>query len=403
MKVLQVIHGFPPHYMAGSEIYTHTLSNELAKKIDVFVFTRIENSYQLPYTVHDNKLGRLQVSRVNKPLQDYTLLDKYLDMKVDEAFRKLVDDIKPDIVHIGHLSHLSTNIVKIAKEEFHLPVVCTIHDFWLFCLRGQYIMDDLSLCKGWNAGNCYACLKAKFKEHLTLRMIHRYFRHMNNVRNNIDVFLSPSMFLLDFFKSHGISEDKLILSRYGFDKGRIRFKKRRYSCDSQLSFGFMGRIIPSKGIKLLLDAFDLDCFDKANLLIFGEAGKDLHFLKSRDKNSILFKGGYNNQDVQQVLEQIDVLVVPSLWYENSPLVIQEAFQAGVPVITADVGGMAELVTDGVDGYLFKRGDMKSLRTAIKRIIDDPTILNNLKVSPDKVRSIQDESSTILSIYRRLTS
>jgi glycosyltransferase involved in cell wall biosynthesis len=401
MKVLQVIHGFPPYYMAGSEIYTHTLTTELAKRVDVSVFTRIENPYAPPYTFTEESLNGILVRRINKPLQDYTLLDKYIDNKIDDAFRKMVKETKPDLIHIGHLSHLSTNIVKIAKQEFSLPVVYTIHDFWLFCLRGQYIREDMSLCTGCNERNCYCCLKSRFKEHLTKKMIHKYYEHMKAIRKHIDLFLAPSEFLLNFFKANGVPESKMILSKYGFEKSQITFTKKRYFANSRISFGFLGRIIPVKGIKLLLDAFDDRLNEKSNLHIFGDGGRDFRYLNSAKRKNIIVKGGYDNGNIQQILDQIDVLVVPSLWYENSPLVIQEAFLAGKPVITADIGGMAELVEPGKDGFLFRAGKVRSLQAVMMRIVKDPTLLNRLSVDQGKVKSVKDEVDSLVAVYKRL--
>ena len=139
MKVLQVIHGYPPYYMAGSEIYTYNLSNELAMTINVYVFTRTENPYEPPYTKYDERIKQVKVRRINKPQRDYTLIDKYQDPKMDDEFRQYMSDIEPDIVHFGHLSHLSTNLINIAKDEFNKLIIYTIHNFWLFCYRGQLV------------------------------------------------------------------------------------------------------------------------------------------------------------------------------------------------------------------------------------------------------------------------
>ena len=95
------------------------------------------------------------------------------------------------------------------------------------------------------------------------------------------------------------------------------------------------------------------------------------------------------------MSTIDVLVVPSIWYEVSPLVIQEAFMAGVPVITTNIGGMAELVDDGVNGYKFPLNDWAALKQIMKADYDDPSILNKLSPLPDKVLSIEEHVKYIL--------
>ncbi len=156
LKILQVIHGYPPLYMAGSEVYSYNLSKELAKYCEVHVFTRMENPFEQPYVYEDTLEDNVHIRRVNNPERNYTLTDNYLNPDIDAAFIDYVESVKPDVVHIGHLSHLSTNIIRIAKERFGLPVVFTLHDFWLYCFRGQLIAPYNRVCNGSSTEPLYA-------------------------------------------------------------------------------------------------------------------------------------------------------------------------------------------------------------------------------------------------------
>ncbi|MCK5691024.1 glycosyltransferase, partial [Myxococcota bacterium] len=148
MNILHVIHGYPPHYMAGSEVYTWNLCRRLAEQHRVSVFSRIENPYAAAYEVSNSIDDGVRVRRINKPQRDYTFRDKYLDPKIDEVFRAMLRETRPDVVHFGHLSHLSSQLPIIARQEFGIPVVFTLHDFWLRCFRGQLIKPDKSICEG---------------------------------------------------------------------------------------------------------------------------------------------------------------------------------------------------------------------------------------------------------------
>ncbi|MEA1985744.1 MAG: glycosyltransferase family 4 protein [Euryarchaeota archaeon] len=393
-----VIHGFPPYYMAGSEVYTYNLCQELKKDNEVSVFTRIENPYEDPYTRFDEEYHGLKIHRVNKPQRDYTLTDKYLDPQMDAIFEDLLEETKPDIVHIGHLSHLSTNFPEIAKKK-RCSVVYTLHDFWLKCYRGQLIKPDLQICSAPSDENCLECVRHTFKEKWDIEDVKAYRNHMGGAISHIDRLLSPSKFLMDFYRDNGVDENKLVFSKYGFNKDIIRSKEKTYNSDSKISFGFMGRVIPVKGIKILLEAFRN--LDRSELHIFGSIGGQGTFLERYGTERVFFDGAFDNWEINAVLEKIDVLIVPSIWYENSPLVIQEAFIAGVPVITSNIGGMAELVEDGVEGFTFEVGDKDALKEVMKRIEDDPEILNDLDVSDAKVRSIQDDARFIQQIYREV--
>ena len=105
--------------------------------------------------------------------------------------------------------------------------------------------------------------------------------------------------------------------------------------------------------------------------------------------------------IGSVLAKIDVLVIPSLWYENSPLTIHEAYLAGIPVIVTDNGGMAELVSDGLSGLHFRRGDVADLRAKIQRFLDEPELHGRLVRGIPAVKTIADDAATMEGRYRKL--
>ena len=116
------------------------------------------------------------------------------------------------------------------------------------------------------------------------------------------------------------------------------------------------------------------------------------------KHNVYWGGKYDNTDVATILSEVDVLVVPSIWYENSPLTIHEAFLAGVPVITSNIGGMAELVEDGVNGLHFQMGNAADLTRQLQRIIDDPALIAQLKNNIPPVTPIESHALKIETIY-----
>ena len=392
MKVLKVIHGFPPDYMAGSEVYSYHLVKELLEQgIETFVFTRVENEFDENYKIYDEKYENINIQRVNKPKRDYLYEDKFYDENMDRIFKKYLEQIEPDIVHFGHLSHLSTNLIKIAKE-FNIPIVYTIHDFWLFCVKGQMINQNGEICQKPSVENCTQCSNYVVDNNKVIQS----FNHMKKIIDLIDVFISPSHTLRDFFIQQGIDSNKIRYLKYGFNREKIFYNKKIFKQDSKINFGFMGRVIPTKGIKVLVESFKN--LPNERLSIYGNIGVQKRFLET---DNIIFKGGYNNNTINTVLNNIDVLIVPSIWYENAPLVIQEAFLAGIPVITSNIGGMAELVKDSINGFTFEVGDSKALTSLIKKISDNPPLLNNLQNSREVVVDIKDDTKEIINIYKEL--
>ncbi len=399
LRVLKVIHGYPPYYMAGSEVYSYQLANELAKRgIEVGLFTRVENPFIPNYSVDYAIEKGVLIKRVNNTSSDYVLTDKYLNKRIDEEFEDMLVRFKPDIVHIGHLSHLSTNIPLIAKKH-NVPVVMTIHDFWMFCFRGQMINPQGKVCPKACEENCMACLRDRLKKHADLNDFREYRTHMSEVLSAIDHFIAPSIHVMEFYKSMGIDGKRITHLRYGFDKCRITYRRRQFSKGDCVRFGFTGRILPVKGVQTIIDAFSMVSSDTATLKIYGDAGKYSKYLYSGDQRMSI-EGPYHADDINGVLDQIDVLVVPSEWYEVSPLVIQEAILAGIPVITSRLGGMPELVQDGVNGYLVPPGDKRHLRNLMQRIVDDPSMMNTLDVDSSVVVSVEDHVDKVMEIYKR---
>jgi glycosyltransferase involved in cell wall biosynthesis len=391
MKVLKVIHGFPPDYMAGSEVYSYHLVKSLSKQIEINVFTGVENEFAKEYAVYDEKYDGIEVHRINKFRRDYTYQQKFYDEKIEADFRKYLDKTKPDIVHFGHLSHLSTRLLGIVAKEYQLPIVFTLHDFWLSCVKGQLINQNNDICSGASAEKCHHCSPYQ----TTVKEVQKHLDYMQEILEFIDIFLVPSHTLRNYFIQQGVSAEKLIFSKYGFNANKITFRKRSYNKKSSINFGFMGRIIPTKGIHILIEAFNVI---DANLSIYGKVGNQKRFL---EQENIQFKGAYDNNNINQILDEIDILIVPSTWLENSPLVIQEAFLAGIPVITSNIGGMKELITEGINGFLFEVGNIQSLQDCITKITNNPVLLNNLSVSSRDVRTIENDANFVYAIYKKL--
>ena len=399
LKILVVIHGFPPYYMAGSEVYAFNKCIELSKRHEIIVFTRIEDEFQKSYFLSESIENGIRIIRVNKPGRDYTFRSKYQDFKIAQIFRGYIEKLQPDLVHINHLSHLTTLIIDIV-DEYHIPLVFTLHDYWMMCIRGQLIKDDYSLCTGPNIEKCMTCnLKYFTLEEQAKHEVQRWLKMLSNVNQKVNLFIAPSRFLRNMYIIYGIPENKIRYMDYGFNKGLVNGVQKFLS--KKVRFGFLGRIIPVKGISLLIDAFNELDHSKAELNIYGKLPSSSMYLKKRRINTAIhFKGGYNYINISKALSNIDVLVVPSLWYENSPLVIHEAFIAKIPVITSNLGGMAELVTHEKNGLLFKPRDVEDLKDKINMFIQNPELVE--KYSQETyVRSIQEDVEEIKKLYLNL--
>jgi glycosyltransferase involved in cell wall biosynthesis/MoaA/NifB/PqqE/SkfB family radical SAM enzyme len=391
MKILKVIHGYPPRYNAGSEVYSQTLCQELAERHEVHVFTRQEDNFEPDYTLHsemDPTDPRVILHVINMPkTRNQT---RYRHEAIDHCFDGIISRIQPDVVHVGHLNHLSTSILEVTAKR-DIPLIYTLHDYWLMCPRGQFIQRNSEIpwqiCDGQDDAKCaQQCYQGFFsgspeesksdlaywKEWVGNRM-----DHIRKIGSLVDYFIAPSQYLLNRYRDEfGLEESKLIYMDYGFERDRLQNRSRKEG--EPFVFGYIGTHIPAKGIQDLIQAFSQlkqDCL----LRIWGRPREDTQALKSivssfskSTQDRIEWHPEYRNQEiVKDVFNHVDAIVVPSIWVENSPLVIHEALQVKVPVITADIGGMSEYVHHEKNGLLFSHRDVNSLAQQMGNLAKDP--------------------------------
>ena len=226
---------------------------------------------------------------------------------------------------------------------------------------------------------------------------------VKRVWEDVDLFISPSRYLRDFFVRHGLSEEKIIFSDNGFVHPAPGVRR---SAALPLRFGYIGTWIPSKGVDLAIRAFQKIDPARAKLLVYGFfPGYDGYeryeeTLRLLAGSAVEMRGRYEPGEVFALLAEMDVLVMPSIWWENSPLTLHEAFLAGVPVITADVGGMAEQVADG-GGITFRHRDWQDLRRVIQELVEYPARLETMRASIPQVKSVEEHAAELMAWYNRL--
>jgi glycosyltransferase involved in cell wall biosynthesis len=212
--------------------------------------------------------------------------------------------------------------------------------------------------------------------------------------------IAPSHFVERTYVENGVRPDRIRVITRGFDVAGVPSPGPRP--DGPLRVGYLGQVAPHKGVHLLVDA--VRTLDVA-LAIHGPLNVDAAYVQQLRVHAggtgrVTFHGSYAHADLPTILADLDVVVVPSLWHENSPTVISVAFTAGVPVLASNLGGLPELVRDGVDGLLFDpRPD--ALRDVLRRMIDDPSILERLRRGVRPPRRLDEELDDLGALYRTL--
>ncbi|MFL6280520.1 MAG: glycosyltransferase [Vicinamibacterales bacterium] len=443
MRILQVVHGFPPDANGGTEVYVRDLAAALAAMGDdqVAVLTRHSDGHARELATRTWTDAGVDVFSINNTFHACESYESsYANPAIERIAADLLDQWKPDVVHVQHLTCLSTGIPRQASYR-RIPVVMTLNDYWLICHRGQLVDFDGRRCSGpWERG-CASCLPAAalagpaaFRSMRSLQSLPlpsisaaigvaarlwdtatplyrtraatlARLDHMRRAVADVRFFLAPSATLAREFARFGIPDDRLIRCHQGISTGRFDQLPRTPSIP--LRVGFAGGLQPTKGCDILIDAVERLPPGCVVVDVLGSAAGyhgDRRFADAMEPRlghpSIRRLGSVSHERMPAVLADLDIVVVPSIWIENAPFIIREAFAAGVPIVASHLGGMSEMVRDGVDGLLFPPGDSVALAGVLRRLIDDPNLLAALRAGIQRPMAIEEDAAWLRKIYAR---
>ena len=217
-----------------------------------------------------------------------------------------------------------------------------------------------------------------------------------------------SQFLRDVFIKAGIEAERIVYSRQGHDFPNLSPKMLEKTPALHLRIGYMGQIAPHKGVHVLFEAVRQIPHVTLTVKVYGDYSRFPNYTRrlrrmAQADRRLAMAGVYERTRVSQILRELDAVVVPSLWYENSPNVILEAFAHRTPVIVSDLGGMAELVEDKVNGLRFVSGDASSLAEKLRRLIGERELLTRLKNGIEPVKPLSAEMDELQGIYHSVVS
>lgn len=426
LRLLYVVHGFPPDTWAGTEVYTLNLAQEMKRRgHEVTILTRAPAAGDEPeFSLREDEFEGLRVLRMTHRLDHASLRESYVKEGPEAAFRQVLDRVQPDLVHFQHLIHLSARLVEIARGR-GLATVVTCHDYWGLCPRVQMIRPDGSICSSNMGSGCFLCVKERGLDHVerahkmdgtlgagkvlaalagTIKelgvspdLAQRRASEYSELRSReelvpgayaaADLRISPSRFLRDMYLDQGgFDPHTFLFSDNGMRTDHVEALQKTADPAGKVRFGFVGTLVWYKGGETLVQAMRLlqerGLGDRVQLDVHGgfDPEGDEHHRRLADLAEgapVTFHGRFDNGRLSEVYADLDALVVPSLWYENSPITIHEAFLTGTPVLASDRGGMAEFVRHGVDGLLFELGSASDLADKMASLVEDAELRERL--------------------------
>jgi glycosyltransferase involved in cell wall biosynthesis len=439
MKVLEVLHFFLPRHSAGTEVYTDSIARSLAARgheVELFFTEKILSrpNYELFERRHDSLRCHVLVN--NLMYRDFA--ETFDNERVEQAFAEVLERSKPDVVHFQHLMLLSLSLPRIAAAH-GVPCVMTLHDFWLYCARfGQLLEHGTKVCAGPKPSRCASCIRDfKFAQStLERRMIRairwtkevagfdlapvvdawrdsklrraskrlgrgpgprqndtelppappadleKQFRRrdglLTTVLPEVSVFLAPSRTMRDRMVGFGLPARRVKVLPLGIQC--FESSPREPLASRKPVFGFIGTLAPHKGVHVLIEAMR-HLKGHGRLRVYGRGDYYPAYAESLVARAasypIEFVGAVPRSRIGEAFASIDVLVMPSVWLENYPIIIQEARAARVPVVASDLGGMREAIEDGVDGLLFRAGSSRELARKLAWLYKDPSRVDRL--------------------------
>ena len=447
MRVLVAVHRFPPDSVGGTELYALRLAQHLADRGDgVTVLTYAQGNTR-EAVLREEEYRGIPVWRLSFDLNQTSnpILEEYDNPRVAGFLREAFSARRPDLLHIAHLGYLSTSLLATARE-FGIPAVVTLTDLWPICVTSRLVRSDGRLCTGpTDLGECVRCCAhmgprgapyarlSRFVPTFVWRLMAGacgsslvrslpYARWLDALarRNQVirqrllgaKAVFCPGEFVRQVLVRNGYPAHRIRHSPHGIEERKRVLREPPVGAAPKLRFGYVGPLARHKGAHLPVEAFaSLGLDSQASLTyrgpVAGARASDSYgaLVSERiaETKGANHEGPFPNETVGEIMERLDVLIVPSTWYENTPTVIYEALASGTPVIATGHGGMRELVDAYRGGWLFPRGDVSALASLMKRLIENRDLVRRAASEIRQVPGFAEHFEEVALAYEQVLS
>lgn len=461
-RILLTVHKFFPEHQAGTEVLTLKIAKELQRRsyqVAILCANPPDTKAEISKgTCNEPELTTYEYEELlvyclseSARLKANRFSNEHYHPYLKTHYKKILKSFAPDLVHCFHLQNLSASLIEEVQAK-NIPLIYSATDFWLICPIVQLRRPDGSNCEGPGplAINCLTCytpeilpkkkefagaLAARFpqqwKKLATLsKPLQNLFQNtaywgylgkkspaaalatierpalLKHFANQLDAITVPTKLMQNLFIKNGLDKSKIHHIPYGIDTEPLRTGQQKEKSD-KLRIAFIGTLAEHKGPDLLVEAFQqLPTQYNAVLTLYGDDRQFPEYNiylrqlinKNNPDNKIKLAGTFPNSEIGKIFSTVDILVVPSRWYENTPLVIQSALAAKTPVIATNLGGMSEIVKHEINGLLFEPNNAESLTKELAKLFTDRALLPRLKNNIAPERSIADMVDDLELLY-----
>jgi glycosyltransferase involved in cell wall biosynthesis len=415
-KLLIIAHNHPDFFPGGGEIFAYRMFEEL-KNSTFYQPIFLAATGSISRTNHAgtpflNHKGQVDEYLFWSDSFDYFKQSQRQPTFLFRDFAQFLSEHQPDIVHLHHTLRIGVEALSVIKRTLpNARIIYTLHDFIPICHNnGQMVRTgSLALCEKASPDACNKCFpeiaptlfKARelfLKAHFDL----------------VDIFVSPSVFLAERYVRWGIDSNKICVIENGIPELPIPLKTNSVQKrETYNHFGFFGQISPYKGTMLILEAakillnqgiedFQISIYGNVELQTPEFQSEFAASLKECASN-VQFLGKYCSTKIGDYMNEVDWVVMPSIWWENSPLVIAEAKYYRKPILCSNIGGMAEKVQHEVEGLHFEVGNSNSLANAMIRAIKEKGLWQKLQAKINPPTTINECLQSYIYCYENINN
>ena len=413
-RILHLVHQYLPEKVGGTELYTQKLAQTQASaghEVTIFypssqrsgVDERVDGVRVVGTAVGERSAGQVFTATMRK------------DTAVLAAWQQLLAETQPDIIHIQHLMGLPLDLLQVCRQQ-QIPYVVTLHDYWYGCANAQLFTNyDQTICPGpdrlfFNCGRC-AGARAGGKAGQLLTpllsplMAYRQKR-LRSILRDATAVITPTQFVYDIYGEMGFPQDNFVVLPHGLEPpASLPTQPAQPNSDFALEVVYVGGIAPQKGVHVLLEA----CvgLPEVKLTVYGDTAvfpdytARLHqLIPPTAQNRIQLAGRIPHEQVWRVLSEASVVAIPTLWYETSSLILDEAFVAGTPPVASDIGVLASKIRAGEDGILVPPGNVSAWRRALRELAQTPAQRQELAQNAPSVLSVTEHTARLMALYEQ---
>lgn len=405
MKVL-LVNKF--HYLkGGSETYYFALGRLLKEKGCDVIYFSMKDEKNVPCAQERYFVDHVDYNDSLSPVQTVAASLKLLySFEAKRKFEKLLIDEKPDIIHLNIFQSQLTDSIVFAALKHHIPIVYTAHDLKAVCPT-YLMMNRGKICDKCIKGNYWHCIStncmknSKVKSLLAVLEAESY--RIRKTYSRMDLIICPSQHHKNRIAQGHICDPGILYYMPNFLPEETEF----HAGDSNGSYYlYFGRLSEEKGIMTLLRAFR-EANVKRHLYIVGAGPQEIEirqYIQQHEMQKTVKMLGYKTgSDLNQIISSAYCVILPSVCCENAPYSIMEAQAMGRPAIVSDNGGLPELVTDGLNGYIFHGNDSTDLGSKLEKM--ENSVFSGEKICQMAREKYSSERYilTLISEYRRLIS